>query len=248
MRRQTSLRVGIIGAGYAGLALARAFQQLHEPPQVTLFESREAVDSVQIGGELELPSGGAVMDALGLHDEWSALESVGSRPSCVPLQPLLSLLARSLLPSTIKYRHSVTKITQHGSERAIHVKCTDEGLKRFIVDLVVLAPGLRSYVEVEPGAVGVLVVGDARWVANRWWDFGSARINRGADIALQDAVALGITHSQQVLGRSEHSVDALRLVKYVWRGSSLFRVWRLFLLVVVTIVFGPTMKYKLQQA
>ena len=105
MRRQTSLRVGIIGAGYAGLALARAFQQLHEPPQVILFESREAVDSVQIGGELELPSGGAVMDALGLHDEWSALESVGSRPSCVPLQPLLSLLARSLLPASPGLHH-----------------------------------------------------------------------------------------------------------------------------------------------
>lgn len=223
-------QVVIIGAGYAGLALARAFQQGPDPPLVTVLESREAIISANVSGELELPSGSIVMDALGLSKEWSALEAAGSHAGRVPLQPLLTALAGSLSPGTVKFAHCVTRVSMCSGEFHIELLNPAAGST---ADVVVLATGLRRHIDVAPDALGqVWAVGDVRWANDRWWDFGAARLRRGGNTALQDALVLGVTHSRQVLlGTCSGGLAAYRL-----RGSRITSIWRV--LAICMLVLG----------
>ena len=47
---------------------------------------------------------------------------------------------------------------------------------------------------------GTFLIGDARWVNDRWFDLGLRRIHRGADIAIMDGVELG----EHFLGVASH--------------------------------------------
>ena len=56
-------------------------------------------------------------------------------------------------------------------------------------DFVVAANGVRSMFR-RCGIDRVALIGDSRWVQSRWWDLGSRRLRKGADIALRDALEL----------------------------------------------------------
>lgn len=58
----------------------------------------------------------------------------------------------------------------------------------------------------------VCLIGDARWARDRWWDLGLLRIQSGADISLQDGLAMGellVQHEfkirQHFFGKSSQS-------------------------------------------
>jgi hypothetical protein len=55
---------------------------------------------------------------------------------------------------------------------------------------VVGADGVNSTVRAT-ALPGTFLIGDARWVNDRWYDLGLQRIDRGADIALIDGYELG---------------------------------------------------------
>jgi hypothetical protein len=55
---------------------------------------------------------------------------------------------------------------------------------------VVGTDGVFSVVR-SSGLRGTYLAGDARWARDRWYDLGSRRVRRGADVAIVDGIALG---------------------------------------------------------
>lgn len=109
--------VAVIGAGFSGLALARALQHLGACADVTVFEKSAGTGSLRMYGEVEVPHASEVMRQLGLADEWRALRAEAvdpSSPSSVPMQPLLAALTRSLPAGTVRSNARVTRVTAGG--------------------------------------------------------------------------------------------------------------------------------------
>ena len=210
-----TLHVVVVGAGFGGLALARALQQhqhhlCHHQRQleVCVMDAFDS-DSGLISGYLRLPSARHVLLSLGLIEHWDSLGAVAAptgtassqaRPSLVQIEGLRKVLLESLYPATVRWATRVTDI-QLGSDGRVSVCCNGQRWERF--DVVVAADGLgsntRQSVErhwridaLNPcfPMPAVYAIGDARWVFGRWWDLGLGRIDRGADTALTDAVSL----------------------------------------------------------
>ena len=66
-REACGLRVAIIGAGFGGLALARALHEAGVGARV--YEQDESLNHVLVGGELRVPSAKRMLAALGLEAE-----------------------------------------------------------------------------------------------------------------------------------------------------------------------------------
>ena len=104
----------------------------------------------------------------------------------VPL--LLSEHAAGSKITSVDASHTAGKLRLHGDKRLDARHC---------FDLVVLAQGM-SHIQVSPQvAHSVAVLGDAQWARQRWWDLGLARLRRGADTALCDAIELAALVSAQ---------------------------------------------------
>ena len=185
--------VAVVGAGFGGLAVARAIQ-LRRLRKVVVFEANPlGVDCIQ--GEIRLASGSRTMGELGLGRAWEELcGDSSSGPSVVSYPGLLRALADSLLPGTIRFGKTVRSV--HAVAGGLQLSFAD-GKTVEVFDHVVAADGLRSSLRRGDCADERLsFIGDARWAFGRWWDLGRRRLAHGADTALQDALELSrLLHS-----------------------------------------------------
>jgi hypothetical protein len=81
----------------------------------------------------------------------------------------------------------------------------------------------------------VALIGDARWVQDRWWDLGFARVTRGADMALQDGIDLAQLLLRQTQELQGSALDLGRFSAAAKQGDIAMRRIVTFLVVVLCI-------------
>ena len=183
--------LAIIGAGYAGLALANLL--IHQKTNnFVIFDALHPPVSSQTG-EVRVPEAKKLYQELGW--EWHF-----DNEQLLPEEMLLQDLRR--LPK-INYHHFCYKICNDGevsSQRRLSLliwnRKTDECFRYpSSFDRVVICNGVRSKLSTQSFVPHymlvdnrILLMGDSRWT--KWWDFGYHRITQGANQALKDAMQL----------------------------------------------------------
>lgn len=190
-------RIAIVGAGFAGLALANFLEKEKKHSRKeddTLEVDYQIFDSkstpIQICGPISLPNGRRVLSKLGLYlQEKDTREGAEEAALVVEREEFMDLL-RFEIQKKINYScEIISVIKRHDNQYLLHTKNDKELLGPF--DLVVAADGLFGLTSNCPNEIPV-VIGDARWQREMWfWDFGRRRRQRGADIAICDAIELG---------------------------------------------------------
>lgn len=195
-------RVAIIGAGMAGLTFARAVQAAGRGEvEVLVFDQCEELDAPVISGDIRVPDARAVLSRLGVGGDAVAALCDAARTrdgSHLPQQGLLLLLARSLVPGTLRLGCQVSAVRRAAAGRGL-LCCLPDGETAGPFSLVVCAHGQLPTVLMPSAAADasdmdpppLAVVGDARWVRQRRWDLGTARRARGANMALLEGLELG---------------------------------------------------------
>ena len=184
-REACGLRVAIIGAGFGGLALARALQEADVRARV--FEQDESLNQVWVGGELRVPSAKRMLAALGLEAEWRALHAMATQPDCLPLQGLRDVLAMSLRDGQLECGRRIVSLTATYAGE-LRLEFADGATA--VADLAVVASGMAAPRVSRDALRHTAAVGDARWAQRQWWDLGSRRIREGADMALVEGLEL----------------------------------------------------------
>jgi 2-polyprenyl-6-methoxyphenol hydroxylase-like FAD-dependent oxidoreductase len=197
--------IAIVGAGYGGLTLANILH-INDIPY-TIFESKHPPFTYITGGsEFNVPSLHLVLSALQLEKKLSINNgSPLSREGIITIlwervkdnivcgQQVTNLEKRN--DSESFYIHHAA-ITNAYSKNGLHSTMSGQ------YDCVVGADGVLSKCRTT-ALTGTYLVGDARWVNDRWYDFGFRRINQGADLAMLDAVELGKDIASLVETRDE---------------------------------------------
>jgi hypothetical protein len=167
-------QIAIIGAGFAGLTLAN---YLHDRSiGYVLFESKQEEPNYFVAN-FALPSGKDVFRAIGLV--WKCSHST------VPCNEILDSLREriTILNSSIVKIENGLLVDQQGGRH---------GPFRIIVAANGVKSTFRMFNQDNVNEkVNVLLIGDARWAADVWWDFGLTRVSKGANTAMQDAIKLG---------------------------------------------------------
>eukprot|EP00578_Thalassiosira_sp_NH16_P019514 CAMPEP_0181086972 /NCGR_PEP_ID=MMETSP1071-20121207/6030_1 /TAXON_ID=35127 /ORGANISM="Thalassiosira sp., Strain NH16" /LENGTH=586 /DNA_ID=CAMNT_0023168841 /DNA_START=17 /DNA_END=1774 /DNA_ORIENTATION=+ len=185
-----SLPIAIIGGSYAGLAFAN-FLHRNSIPYV-IFDSKSFPFTHVMGGAgFIVPSYDLI--AKKLEIESSAADCV--RGGVISRKDVIESLLQKVEPNLITSRRIVRienrlglfylhSIKKHNSSK----EQSESILGPF--QFVVGADGVLSTVRTS-ALPRTFLIGDARWVNDRWYDFGLQRINRGADMALLDGLELG---------------------------------------------------------
>jgi len=196
--------IAIIGASYAGLTLANILH-LNEIPY-TIFESKYPPFTYITGGsEFNVPSIKCVLATLDLQLQ-VRLEKKGQtiEDSQYPYtrEDVIGLLWERV-KNHVVCGTKVTKIKQNQDSGTFYIhysKITNEYSKRVDgisthvsgpYDCIIGADGVLSICRTSALSRNYLV-GDARWVNDRWYDLGLRRIDQGADLAMLDGIELGM--------------------------------------------------------
>ena len=245
-------RVIIVGGSFAGLTLARALQHLSTPEnfEVTVLEAESpSRHTERENGEVNLHGLDKVLlKDLGLSSLCTDLVRYPSRPKYVQRREILSGLASSLKPETIRYSSCVSAMAEseesdEGGSIVLTVECEpgeDEdanGCDRELLacDFVVLAYGLTavtaSLVPLSLAA-NVVLIGDARVQFGYEAFFGWQRFNYGASISMSDGLRLAkllVAKTNTTAEMSQERADAIALrqkLAEVVRELSIFSVER----------------------
>jgi hypothetical protein len=203
--------VAIIGASFAGLTCAHALLTKKQPKhnnenddttillQVVILEEGSASPTAYITNQL-------VLSLQALEILTKKLDMQVNHPE--ERSALLNKLRRGILPTktTIRYSTHVESIQRAGSSSSsessspccsklcLHTNFLQEGQhsrkEKLLCDTVIVANGVRSSFR-QSTFPGVYVIGDARWVADVWYHFGTSRLARGASTAIEDGMELG---------------------------------------------------------
>ncbi|KAL7544477.1 hypothetical protein ACHAWF_007860 [Thalassiosira exigua] len=180
--------VAIVGAGYAGLALANSLH-LRSVPYV-IYDAR-SLPFVHVtgGAKFDVPS----FDHIAKKLELNAPEKYESGGPCRKdvIDSLLERVKSNLVSSQrivgIEHRSGLFYLQSWRNGRNLK----DEPAKPLgPFRSVVGADGIFSVVR-ERALPNTFLIGDARWAGDRWYDLGLRRIDRGANIALIDGLELG---------------------------------------------------------
>ena len=205
------LPIAIIGSSYAGLTYANVLQR-HSIPFI-LFDSKSPPYTYVSGGsKFSIPSYEFIAKELDL--EYPYQHNGDDRPTREDV--IESLLAR--VRTNLVNSRRVVKIERRGGDGSffyLHttLSVTKQKAQQHQSESTILYGPYQSvvgadgvYSTVQTSAFpGTFLVGDARWVNDRWYDLGLRRINRGADMALMDGYELG---QAMVIMRSD--VDYVR--------------------------------------
>ena len=179
MTTRDNKHIAIIGASYAGLALANGLLNKKDNNKVTLFEGRHPLPVGSIVGNVTIISQ-HVLKELGMP--FRASERI-------PEAELFELL-RQPVQQSINYGHVVQGLHQAPDGRIVlTVRQHDSVEELGPYDFVVAANGVWSKFRAS-NLQQVAVIGDARWAQDSW-DFGLQRIRGGANQALEDGLDLG---------------------------------------------------------
>ena len=180
------IQIAIIGGSYAGLTLANV---LHlNSFSYTIFDRRCLPFTHVMGGSgFNIPSFSLIRRELSLP-----------RLDKPNRKDVIDLLMRRVM-SNLLPEHNIVEINE-GEDTFLYVvsetKCknTSKLIHKMHgpYHIVVGADGVISRCR-NSAYKGILLIGDARWVNERWFDLGLRRIDRGANIAMVDGMQLGQT-------------------------------------------------------
>lgn len=185
-------KILIIGASYAGLALGNILSR-NEIPFLILDNKTPPFTYITGGSEFNLPSLQKILQALKL--QLSKNESSPSRETIIT-----TLLQR--IKDHVRYGEKVYNIEKCKDGYYIHhVEITNvyknsRDWKGEIMQrsgpfaTVIGADGVLSICR-RCGINDTYLIGDARWVNDRFYDLGFRRIDRGADLAMLDGIEFG---------------------------------------------------------
>ena len=198
--RHTDVNIAIIGGSYGGLSLANALH-LHSI-NYTIFDRRSLPYNHVMGGSFNIPSFPMLEDRLQLKRSISQL----TRKDVIDL--LIERVKTNLIPGS-----NVVDVLKEGSTFYIvtEANCkTERRRNNGPYQIIVGADGVLSKFR-KSADKGVFLVGDARWVNDRWFDLGLRRIDRGADIAMTDGLELG----QAICNAIEHSRNVQKTIELI---------------------------------
>lgn len=211
-------QVAIIGASYAGLTLANHLH-LHSIPY-TVFDCKSLPFTYITGGsEFNVPSYSYITEKLklkscgenqlqensGVFDKDDHVDYLGPTREEV-ISTLLERVKNRLISSqnitriekrnqNSFYLHSQPNdsgfYSQFNYRASQESRPTSEKSIRGPYHIVVGADGVLSKCRTS-ALPGTYLIGDARWVNDRWYDLGLSRIREGADVALNDGIELGL--------------------------------------------------------
>lgn len=186
-------KVAIIGAGFAGLALANYLEKMNITYLV--LESKEK--AVPIVGTFRLPSTmHAVLSELGILSSTFLLPkdtTIGSE-LLIPRQDLMADLRKNISVQYSSHVKDVRKVAVAGTEQYYISTAGSDELLLGPFDTVVAANGLSLSSSSSPlwKESCTAVIGDSRWYSHLWYDvFGITRIQKGGAIAMTDGLELG---------------------------------------------------------
>ena len=218
-------RVGIVGGGFAGLSLAR-YLDIHATGNLEycVFESKSDVPERLIG-PFSLPNLHAILSELRLSSEIERVQFVNyddtperptSNTNLVMRDMFLTLLREKV--RNIEYDSRIVHMTFEQTNPST-IFLWSQSRKFGPFDMVVLATGIISPLA-RDGVDNVIFIGDKRWCRDRWWDFGSTRVGRGGQIALEDGLRVGkyLSMNQATSWRGKYCS-----VKIARRRAGLFR-------------------------
>lgn len=199
-----AINVAIIGSSYAGLTLANG---LHlNSIKYTVFDRRSLPYNHAMGGSFNIPHFHMVQDRLQLKGETDGKEVRHKLTRKDVIDLLLERVKRNLISDSnaeeiIKECSSFYIITETNCSTI--AKRTKHGP----YDIIAGADGVLSTCR-KSVHKGVFLLGDARWVNDRWFDLGLRRIERGADIATLD----GLQFCEAICNATICSEDAQEVI------------------------------------
>ena len=189
--------IAIIGAGYAGLALANLLlnknvSEKKSNDSVMIFDALHPPSSY-VEGDVCVPIGKEFYRTLDWKWPISCKSGIDNGESLIPEEILLQDLRKK---TNVQYYHFCYKIEAAGSSGnhlSLHFWNRANGCVFFHptkFDVVVLCHGVRSssLLQQIPSKLDqkILILGDAR--SYRIWDFGYLRLKQGANQAIKDAI------------------------------------------------------------
>ena len=195
----TSLPIAIVGCSFAGLTFAHVLHRRSIP--YIIFDTKSPPYTYVSGGsKFNIPSYEFIANELDL--DYSYQHNEPTRKDVI--ESLLCRMKSNLLTSRriVKiecrgddgnggkfYLHT---ISTHNAEGKQYSESQQAGSTILYgpYQSVVGADGVYSTIRAA-ALPGTYLIGDARWVNDRWYDLGIQRIHRGADMALIDGYELG---------------------------------------------------------
>ena len=207
--------IAIVGAGFAGLTLANYLSDI----QCIVFEAKD--QPVPIVGTIRLPSVFRISQELGLLiPGLKRLYDISSQ--LVDRQAFLKALRAH---ATIEYGFTVERIKQDAQGRRWLMN--SRGRRHGPFDAIIVANGL-SFDAVSTQLIldCDAVVGDARWQYDMWfWDFGRTRVDRGGNIALEDARELAQAILSCIIQKQKTPNELHEGIPFKFRPKSDLRRW-----------------------
>ena len=198
---EISSSIAIIGASYAGLTLANTLLgQKSSSIAFKIFDSKTLPFTYVTGGDaFNVPSYVSLAKKLALQKSQQLSNNNGLTRQDV-IESLLERVKEHLIVGT-----RIERIEERNHLFYLHtrrkLRSLDDGTSTATIannryhiygpyQCVIGADGVRSICRTS-ALTGTYLIGDARWVNDRWYDLGLRRIERGADIAIQDGLELG---------------------------------------------------------
>ena len=193
-----STSIAIIGASYAGLTLANTLQQNSSSIKFTIFDSKTLPFTYVAGGDaFNVPSYSSLATKFSLKTSRQANNGLTRKDVT---ESLLDPVSQHLIVGTriekieqrnnSFYLHTRQKLQSSDCASSTAAASSNNHRVHGPYRCVVGADGVRSKCRTS-ALNGTFLIGDARWVNDRWYDLGLRRIERGADIAILDGLELG---------------------------------------------------------
>jgi len=181
--------IAIVGASFAGLTLANYLS--HSEWNCHVFEAKD--EPIQIVGTIRLPSAIQILEELGIGIMSGLIQK---NTSLVDRQSFLQTLKGRI---KVEYGFRIERIESANNDDNDNDNVTTKkwlrdtkGRRCGPFDCIIITTGLAlDSVSTQLILNSDAVIGDARWQYDTWfWDFGRTRVDRGGNIALEDAKEL----------------------------------------------------------
>ena len=188
--------IAIIGASYSGLVLSNVLHE-NNVPHVVLEAATPPSSSSYVVGGFYLPAYPTILSRLGIQDSSKNGEFSEKSQDAVSRSKVIRVLLQNV-KQFIQYNTRIHNIIEKE-----YLFCESEfvGLMGPF-QFVICSNGARSPFRM-CNSHRVLLMGDARWVSDRFWDFGLERIKCGGNTALLDGLELGTVLSKIYRGEIE---------------------------------------------